>query len=95
MTDPLFSRKELAKILNVTPLTIANREKRGVYPAPRRDLNRYRVYGLHEVLNLQLITYSVIDPRPIVSVLYDKGYKDPREVAKMIDVELSRRGYQS
>lgn len=90
-TDPIFTRSELAQILNVSPLTIANREKNKKYPSPKRDLNKYRVYTLNDVLNIQLITYSYIDPKPIISILYDKGYKDTKQLAEMIDQALSKR----
>jgi hypothetical protein len=89
--EPTFSRGEVAKILNVTPLTIANREKAKKYPEPSRDLNNYRRYTLNDVLNLQLITYSALDPHPIVSVLYDKGYRDTKELGQLIDNALSKR----
>lgn len=89
--EPIFTRSELAQILNVSPLTIANREKNKKYPNPKRDLNKYRVYTLNDVLNIQLITYSYIDPKPIISILYDKGYKDTKMLAEMIDAALSKR----
>jgi DNA-binding transcriptional MerR regulator len=90
-SQPSFNRSEVAKILNVSTLTIANREKNKKYPNPRRDLNNYRIYSLNDVFNLQLITYNHIDPKPIISILYDKGYKDPKIVSEMIDQVLSRR----
>jgi DNA-binding transcriptional MerR regulator len=89
--EPIFTRSELAQILNVSPLTIANREKNKKYPNPKRDLNKYRIYNLNDVLNLQLITYSYIDPKPIISILYDKGYKDSKLLGEMIDQALSKR----
>lgn len=89
--DPLFSRGEVAKILNITPLTVANREKSQKYPEPRRDINNYRVYSLNDVFNLQLLTYNVLDPNPIISVLYDKGYNNIKELSKLIDNALSKR----
>lgn len=89
--EPMFTRGEIARILNVTPLTIANREKAKKYPEPKRDLNKYRVYSLNDVLNLQLITYSRLDPAPIISILYDKGYRDQREIGKWMDGALSKR----
>jgi len=46
---------------------------------------------LNDIFNLQLITYNHIDPKPIISILYDKGYKDPKIVSEMIDQVLSRR----
>ena len=89
--SPIFSRGEVAKILNVTPLTIANREKDEKYPEAKRDLNNYRIYTLNDVLNLQLLTYKTLDPRPIISVLYDKGYRNERELGKIIDIALSKK----
>jgi transcriptional regulator with XRE-family HTH domain len=90
-SEPIFTRSELAEILNVSPLTIANREKSKKYPPPKRDLNKYRIYTLNDVLNLQLITYSYIDPKPIISIMYDKGYKDTKFLGEMIDQALSKR----
>jgi len=89
--EPSFTRGEVAKILNVSPLTIAKREKEGKYPEPIRDLNNYRIYSLSDVFNLQLITFDLIDPKPIISVLYDKGYRDTRELGKIIDAALSKK----
>lgn len=89
--SPIFSRGEVAKILNVTPLTIANRERTEKYPEAKRDLNNYRIYTLNDVLNLQLLTYKTLDPRPIISVLYDKGYRNERELGKIMDVALSKK----
>ena len=89
--NPIFTRGEVAKILNVTPLTIANREKSDKYPEPKRDLNNYRIYTLNDVLNLQLLTYKALDPKPIISMLYDKGFKDTKELGKIMDGALSRK----
>lgn len=80
-----FLRKDVAKILNVTTATIANRETSGVYPEPARDLNNYRIYDLADIIKLQLISYGKIDPRPIISVLYDKGYRDQKEIGRILD----------
>jgi DNA-binding transcriptional MerR regulator len=91
LSEPIFTRSDLAQILNVSPLTIANREKSKKYPNPKRDLNKYRIYTLNDVLNLQLLTYSYIDPKPIISILYDKGYKDSKVLGEMIDQALSKR----
>lgn len=91
ISNPIFTRGEVAKILNVTPLTIANREKCNKYPEPKRDLNNYRIYTLNDVLNLQLLTYKALDPKPIISVLYDKGYRDTKELGKIMDSALSKK----
>lgn len=90
-SEPIFTRSEVAQILNVTTLTVSNREKNKKYPSPRRDLNNYRVYTLNDVFNLQLITYNHIDPKPIISILYDKGYSDIKALGQMIDSALSKR----
>ena len=90
-SEPIFTRSEVAHILNVAPLTIANREKNNKYPTPRRDMNSYRVYTLNDIFNLQLITYNLIDPKPIISILYDKGYRDTKFLGEMIDSVISRR----
>jgi len=90
-SEPNFTRSEVAEILNVTTLTISNREKGNKYPKPKRDLNNYRIYTLNDVFNLQLITYNSIDPKPIISILYDKGYNDVKQLGKMIDTALSKR----
>lgn len=89
--DPIFNRSQLAQVLSVTTLTILNREKSNKYPPPKRDLNNYRIYSLNDVFNLQLITYNAIDPKPIISVLYDKGYNDSKALGQMIDNALSKR----
>ena len=83
--EPKFTRKDIANILNATTLTIANREKAGKYPEAKRDLNGYRIYSLKDVVKLQRLTYGSVDYRPIISVLYDKGFEDPKVVGKLID----------
>lgn len=90
-SEPTFTRSEVADILNVTTLTISNRERNDKYPQPKRDMNNYRIYTLNDVFNLQLITYNLIDPKPIISVLYDKGYNDVKKLGQMIDSALSKR----
>ena len=67
-SEPMFTRSEIANILNVSSLTIANREKSNKYPEPKRDMNSYRVYTLNDIFNLQLITYNLIDPKPIIRI---------------------------
>jgi hypothetical protein len=90
--DPIFTRGDVAKILNVTPITVANREKSGKYPPPRRDINNYRIYSLRDVFNLQLMTFNSLDPRPVLSILHDKGYRDHKQVGQLVDKALS--GYR-
>lgn len=91
MTEPIFTRSEVAQILNVSTLTVANREKNNKYPEPKRDMNNYRIYTLNDVFNLQLITFNHLNPKPIISVLFDKGYRDTKMLGEMIDNVLSRR----
>lgn len=91
MLEPSFGRSDVARILNVTTLTISNREKREQYPDPKRDLNGYRTYSLNDIFNLQLLTFQHIDTRPIISLMYDKGYSDPKACAQLIDSALARR----
>lgn len=90
-SEPIFTRSEVAQILNVTTLTVSNRERSKKYPNPKRDLNNYRIYSLNDIFNLQLITYNHIDPKPIISILYDKGYNDIKALGQMIDSALSKR----
>lgn len=90
-SQPHFNRSEVAKILNVSTLTVANREKSKKYPNPKRDMNNYRIYSINDVLNLQLITYNHVDTKPIISVLYDKGYRDTKYLAEIIDEAMSSR----
>lgn len=91
MIEPVFFRGDVAKVLNCTPLTIANRERRGRYPEPKRDLNGYRVYDLNDILNLQLVTFNSLDARPLLALLFDRGYKDPKTASVLIDNALNRR----
>jgi hypothetical protein len=93
--EPVFTRGDLAKILNVSTLTVANREKSGKYPPPRRDLNNFRIYNLSEIFNLQIITYGAVDPSSIISVLWDKGYRNKKDLARVIDNALSKKKMSS
>lgn len=88
---PIFNRSEVASILNISTLTIANREKNKKYPEPKRDMNKYRIYTINDILNLQLITYNHVDPKPIISILYDKGYRDNKFLSEIIDEAMSNR----
>lgn len=54
-------------------------------------MNNYRVYNLNEVMNLQLLTYNMVDPRPIAAVLFDKGWRDPKLVSQLLDAAMARR----
>ena len=90
-SEPVFTRGDVAKILNCAPLTIANRERDKKYPPPKRDLNNYRIYTLNDVLNLQMLTFNAVDTRIIMSLLYDKGWRDVKQLGRMMDTALSRR----
>lgn len=90
-SEPTFLRGDVAKILNITELTIANRERKGKYPMPSRDVNNYRYYTIDDVFDLQLLTFRRIDTRPIVSILFDKGYNDLSALHKVVKNALERR----
>ena len=96
LTDyPTLTRSEVANILGCTVLTISNREKKGLYPDPDRDINNYRVYHIEDIMALQLKTFSKIDPRPILSCLYDKGYRDYNQLGRIIDESGKRKGIKN
>ena len=75
-SEPIFTRSEVAKILNCNKLTIANRERAKKYPESRRDLNNYRIYTISDVVELQSITTGRPDANPILAALWDKGYRE-------------------
>lgn len=86
---PVLMRASVAQILGCTPLTLRNREDKGLYPEPtRHPENKYRIYTIADVFNLQQITYDCVYFAPILSILYDKGYvkttDDDEEVQKKI-----------
>lgn len=89
--NPTFKRNEVAQILGVTRLTISNREKKKLYPIPQRDLNGYRIYSLDDVLNLQLISFGRVNPKPIFEILFEKGYDDPQEASRIVSEALKKR----
>lgn len=49
MTAKYLSIKEAAKVLNVTPLTLRNWDKKGVLTAYRNPVNNYRVYRYDQI----------------------------------------------
>ncbi len=77
---PVFSRTEVAALLKCSNLTIANRERRGKYPEPIRNSINHRVYSLANVFNLMFIEEGKIYIKPIIGVLYLKGYTDVEDV---------------
>lgn len=85
LADLQLTRKDLADILGITTLTIANREQRGIYPPARRAANNYRVYTLADVLKLQLISHGGTDMYTILAILHTKGYLNPKEVIEYLD----------
>ena len=86
---PVFVRHEVAKILNCSVLTVRNREKQGKYPNPNRNPNNnYRIYTFNDVCMLQYITYGQVYRTPILSVLYDKGYKDVNLLEEYLGANL-------
>ncbi len=83
-----FTRSAVARILDCSVLTVANREKRGVYPPPRRGTNNYRYYTLVDIFELQEISHSATYLKPVLVELYDKGYKDPKTCSDIVDAAL-------
>jgi hypothetical protein len=82
---PMFHRKDVAVILNCTPLTISNREKAGTYPDPVRTSSNYRLYSLEDVFELQFRTYKNAYIGPVVAYLWDNGYKNVAELEKFVN----------
>lgn len=74
---PYLTRSDVAKILNCSPLTIANQEEKKRFPEPKRAANNYRIYTLADVIRLQKIYHKALNFNAILSILWDKGYKDP------------------
>ena len=85
-----FFRSEVARVLGVTPATIANREKRGIYPHPTREVNNYRSYDLSDIVELQRITFGHPHPQELALLLYERGVTDVDEAASLIDKALGR-----
>lgn len=89
MLKPEFSRGQLASILGINTQTIANREKSGKYPEPKRDVNDFRYYTLEDVFAIQLISFNAINPAPILEVMYDIGYRDQKAMTQILDETLN------
>lgn len=84
-----LTRKDVASILNCTPLTVYNREKKELYPSPSRNAsNSYRIYDIADVFLLQMLTYNKILLPAVVSLLYDKGYTDSVRVEKILNEQF-------
>lgn len=84
-----FTRSEVAEILGCTPLTIANREKKLIYPEPQRVASsNFRTYSLVDILYLQMLTFGVIKINHIYSKMYDKGYVHPENATKAMNEAL-------
>lgn len=89
-TSPIFTRTQVAKLLNCTPLTIANREKKEIYPEPKRSkTSLHRVYSLQDAFLLQYITNSQINLSSITSLLWDMGYTNSKDLLKCLELEIS------
>lgn len=84
-----FTRSEVALILGCTPLTIANREKKKIYPEPKRVASsNFRCYSLVDVLYLQLLTFGIIKVNHIYSKMYDKGFTIPEYATQAVNQAL-------
>ena len=98
MADPTIpegsvnlQRSDVATILNCSILTISNREKKGIYPEPMRDPNNnYRKYSLQDIFHMQMVTYGKIFLSPIVSVMFDNGFKNMNALDAYIRNELEK-----
>lgn len=58
----VFNRNEVAKILGISPATILNWEKNGLFTAKRKD-NNYRVYSLDDIEVLKKIRALSIEEK--------------------------------
>jgi DNA-binding transcriptional MerR regulator len=86
---PVFTRPEVAALLQCAPLTIANREKSGVYPKPYKDHKGHRVYQVSDIFELMYITYKNVYLKPIVAVMHDKGYTEITDLEQYLTKEYS------
>ena len=89
MLKPEFSRGQVASILGINTQTIANREKSGKYPEPKRDSNDFRCYTLEDVFALQMISNGAINPGSILDVMYDMGYRNQSKMTQILDETLN------
>jgi len=87
-----FNIKEVAKLLGVTPATIRNWEKQGLYKA-RRGSNNYRIYNFDDIKQLEKIRYYLqeqkINSSGIRSLLHT-SYAT-RESNEEVDSRYSKR----
>ena len=87
---PTFSRPQVAKLLNCTALTVANREAKEIYPEPKRHhKSNHRFYTLQDVFLLQYITLKgQINLSSIASLLWDMGYNLTNKVLPCLREEI-------
>ena len=88
-TSPVFTRTQVAKLLNCTPLTIANREKKNIYPDPKRSpTSNHRYYTLQDAFLLQYLTFKQINLSSVASLLWDMGYTVSHKVLPCLEQEV-------
>lgn len=86
---PVFTRPDVAALLQCAPLTIANREKSGVYPQPRKDHKGMRIYEVSDIFQLMYITHKNVFLKPVVAVMHDKGYTDIADLESYLTKEYT------
>ena len=89
LNAPTFTRTQMAKLLNCTPLTISNREKKNQYPDPKRSpTSNHRFYTIQDAFLLQYITYRQINISSVAALLWDMGYTDTGLVLPCLEKEI-------
>ena len=87
---PNFNRTHVAKILNCTPMTVASRENKGIYPVPKRVVSsNHRYYTLQDVFYLQYLTSGSVDVNIIASSLWDLGLRSSDVTIILLTQELA------
>lgn len=92
MTDNsqlVFSISDLAKALNRSENSIRYSEQSHTIPLAARTESNQRVYSLRDMMHLQLILNQTVDMKSLAEVLQEKGYKNTKQIDKMLNQVLS------